>query len=522
LTKKEQKEVSKMQAEIRANKAVNISARHTGQDGMEHRPKNDMNTFFTNVEHAFNGSKKEPIVKGLQPMTAFNPSGSISQSSAVPPLTMDLDIELDENRRHLKTPEAEEDIERFSSSGVPGSKKRGKEGRIHSSPTRQGRKGELQFRSRDKEKVDHLPGLDDGADRLRRMKLETAARDKALEYQRPQEKHDDDDEIEIVDEPTPKAGLSKKNPRMLQPSASAILHQPRKVQNGMSAHQRLAALAGKDHKKMGKISLTSESMLQHAGRQFAHAEQKSTMGGALPRGMDRRKVQSVSVATMNQDLLLKQRKQAALAREQKEKESGMKARRLEDKKPIDLTGLAAMASAREGVEDWDVKSENDDEEDEDYKPEVGVDDTMPEDQTDQEEDAKSIVYSGEEDNVPAENELQYPSPVATEADEEAEGPVPRKSRQIRKQIRDSDDDEPRMEEQRTPRPVAKASSMVPVIPAVTGESNSSSFENLEADIGYGGFDADGDEGLGGGFSQFFGATQAPAAGVTILTRSSTC
>jgi hypothetical protein len=218
--------------------------------------------------------------------------------------------------------------------------------------------------------------------------------------------------------------------------------------------------------------------------------------------LEKRKVQLIPKNRLEADLLKRQRDFNLQERQRKEKASGVKARRLEDKKPLEIEELIKDEGWEEQA---DEQASDEDPEDGDYKPEVEADVEMEAVDVGSEagDDERSIIYSGEEEDEAEPIVRATPfSGNSVEPDDEAEVDLPRRSRPrktIVHTIRDSDDEEA------SPKAAAKASfALVP--PSNSGPDLD--IANAVDPLEFGAFGEDAGTDLGGGFSQFFGATQA--------------
>jgi hypothetical protein len=447
-------------------------------------------------------------VKEAKPMTQYVKLSSLAPPPAGATTTSEVPI-ISEVPGEMQE---EEEIGKFSSGG---NRNIGVlTGGLGSSPTKKGKttvKGKIPLRLSNLDGDDddeELPELKDVVakkeqERLIARKREELARQKAIAYKRIQEeklRQDGDDEDDLVIEGVPDS-VKKPPPVKRQNGGTArgIFDHAREARQGkgLDAGQRFAALAGISTKHQDTIT---ESLVFHAGRDFDHANKKRT--GALPSGLEKRKVQLIPKNRLEADLLQRQREFNLQERQRKEKASGVKARRLEDKKPLKIEELIKD-------EGWDKQADeqasDEDSEDGDYKPEVEADVEMEAVDVGSEagDDERSIIYSGEEEDEGEPIVRATPfSGNSVEPDDEAEVDLPRRSRPrktIVHTIRDSDDEEA------TPKAAAKASF------AFVPPSNSRpdlDIANAADPLEFGAFGEDDGTDLGGGFSQFFGATQA--------------
>lgn len=418
----------------------------------------------------------------------------------------------------------EEEIGKFSSGGNrnPGMLTR----ELGSSPTNKG-KGKLRLKEMgghagmeidldddDDDDDEGLPELKDviakkEQERLIERKREELARLKAIEYKRLQEeanKRGGEDEDDLIIDGAPDS-IKKPPPvrRRNGGSARGIFdHAARETRHGnrLDAGQRLAALAGVATNK--HQDTMTESLVVHAGRDYDHANKKRA--GALPSGLEKRKVQVIPKMRLDAELIQRQKKLDIQERARKEQESGIKARRLEDKKPLEMDELIKRGGWDEPE---DAADSDEDPEDGDFKPEGEVDgDKEAEADDAASEDERSIVYSGEEDE-PELIVLATPSAEdQVELDDDLETALPRRSRprkSVIHTVRDSDDEET------TPKAPSKTSFVPP-------SRSSPDLDTTVADglTGFGAFGESDDTGLGGGFSQFFGATQAGDSQVSCI------
>jgi hypothetical protein len=418
----------------------------------------------------------------------------------------------------------EEEIGKFSSGGNRAARVEIDLGGTPSSPTVV-RKGELKLTRLGKtERVEVDDGEDDldadlptndelwrkkqlkvKEEQLRRRKAEALAKEKAMAYKDQQVievDDEDDDDIEIEGMPEVAKKPVEVKPRSKTGGARGIFDHARHAEGknggGLNAKQRYGAMAGVRTRK--PQSTMTESMVVHAGKDFDHANK--TNAGVVPAGLDKRKTMTIDKVRLDETLLEQHRRKNLEVRAAKEKASGFASRRMEARQPINVDEVINSGRWAEGEDENDAKSQEEDPEDGEYKP-PGDDDVEMEDVGDDGDgDERSIVYSGEEDEVdPIVRGTPSPrstsrSPGPIDGDVDDLDAVPRhRSRKTR--IADSDDDET------TPKAASKASFVPPshstLEPAASPPAEA--FMQLEAGFGD---DAD----LGGGFSQFFGATQA--------------
>ena len=417
----------------------------------------------------------------------------------------------------------EEEIGKFSSGGNRAARVEIELGGTPSSPTV--RKGELKLTRMGKtERAEVDEGEDDleadlptndelwkkkqlkiKEEHLRRRKMEALAKEKAMAYKEQQVielDDEDDDEIEIEGMPVVAKKPVEVKPQSKAGGARGIFDHARHAEGknggGLDAKQKYGAMAGVRTRK--PQSTMTESMVVHAGKDFDHANK--TNAGVVPAGLDKRKTMTIDKARWEEDLLERQRRMNLEMRAAKERASGFASRRMEARQPINVDEVISSGRWAEVDDEKEANSEEEDPEDGDYKPPGDGDVEMEDVGDDEGGDERSIVYSGEEDEVDPivrgtpslRSTSQSPAPVDGDGDDLNTAPRHR-SRKTR--IEDSDDEET------TPKAASKTSFVPPSIstlePAASPQAGA--FMDLEAGFGD---DAD----LGGGFSQFFGATQA--------------
>lgn len=352
--------------------------------------------------------------------------------------------------------------------------------------------------------------------RLFERKMELAAQQRAMEYQKPQD--DSDDDLLILDEPsTSYTTRPAKPPLKSRPtykaSANAINNRIDRPDRTLRPDERLAMMSGKAIRSRdasaGNVGVegATESMLQHAGRQYAHADMRMSNGRAIPHGLEYRKTEPITDQERDSTLLRQAKAKAAEERRKKERESGLAARRLEEKQSLELSKLAeAAAQHNRGWEVEERVSDGDDDSDQDYRPEKeekgSEQGNNEEGQTSETEGDKTITYSGEEeeDEMPPlrqthylpESESSAPTDGLHDNAEEDEILHKRTAKKHRKAaFVDSDDEQEALQ----------------IAPGVAQSStNQPKSEDMLDGLDFG---ADFDGGDGDGFGGFFGATQAP-------------
>ena len=506
------------QAKIRASKPIRLApaararSSHTGATG----GGLGMTDFVRQTQLAWVPARGTTVLgsgKETRPMSQYLLPGVEARTSHVAPIVPG-------------GMQEEEEIGKFSSGGNrnPGGSTRGP----GSSPTGKG-KGKLRLRELNgktltgdkghagmhvdlEDDEEDLPELEDVIAKKQREQLiarkrEELARQKAIAYKKMQEEllrdrnRPDEDDLIIDGAPDSVKKPIRPTRRHNAASARGIFDHAREARHGtgLDAGQRLAALAGIATNK--HQDTMTESLVVHAGRDYDHANQKRA--GVVPFGLDKRKVEIIDKVRFDAELIRRQRLFNAKERQRKEEESGVKARRLEAKRPLELDDLIK----RGGWDERDDQADSEeDPEDGEYKPETGSDVEMDAEAGQVgSEDERSIIYSGEEDDAQEPIVHATPPPPETEVDidEEVEFNLPRRSRprkSIVHTVRDSDDEET------TPKPLYKASFTPPP------RSTPTLADAMTTDgAGFGAFGTFGEDdgaALGGGFSQFFGATQA--------------
>ncbi|WVR05601.1 hypothetical protein IAU60_002620 [Kwoniella sp. DSM 27419] len=277
------------------------------------------------------------------------------------------------------------------------------------------------------------------------------------------------------------------------PTAKGVLFQETKQPTVSRQRQMILQQAGRNAKsKQSKV--TTETFVEHAGKEFRHADQKQINGGARPAGQKKGRDSVISHQDLSEHIKDLHRKQTLALRANKESEYG-RVRKLPGRVEQEI-----IISATDPQAETSVADEDDGEEDDDFVP------------SDEDEDEK-IQWSGEEAEEGSDEDepdvdggiekgdsIRTPSAGVEEDGDDEVVPLRKPKPRSSARIVDSDDEDSstpaRLSTQRTPL------KEVLVPQTSTGDFGpSGSF----GEIDLAGF---GDSGGSPGFSQLFGATQA--------------
>lgn len=351
---------------------------------------------------------------------------------------------------------------------------------------------------------------------------------------------DAEDDLVILDKPAAKSATSRRSNIRLHPKDMLDV----KREHGHGGKSRNGVLHFAPRQEV------TESMFQHAGQTFDQAGKRHREGYAgkadNANGTGSHKLAPITNEQSLAYLLEQQRKLAALERQKKERESGLKSRALQPRREqlIDEAVLEETRKAEERMmslgadpeENVGEANDEDDSEDDDFAPEADADaDGEGEEGSGAENEAEADVDMGdrvlvqetqpgdaeEEDVVMAdeatpEGQETEPPLVATSVDplEETEEALRQRKRK-RAAVLDSDeeDESPRFPTAGVPptKRVEFDSEGVPESSLISRKLSEQSEGPVMPSFG-GGFD-DFASGFGetGGLSQFFGATQAMGA-----------
>lgn len=338
---------------------------------------------------------------------------------------------------------------------------------------------------------------------------------------------DADDDLEILDTPAVKPVVRKTGQRL---NPKDMLDVKREQGAGKSR--------GGGRLQFGPKKELTDSMYQHAGHTFDQAGKRQREGTATKAGgtggAGSNKLAPISIQESHAYLWERQRKMAALERQKKERESGLKSRALQPRREqlIDEEILEearkaeerrlAMGDAEENApgdddddsEDGDIEPEGDGADD-DAEADVEMEDrVLVEETQDAEPSAPKDIEMADDRTPEAENPSTGPkTPTPVDSLEETEEALRQRKRK-RQAVLDSDEEEesartvPRISP--TTKRVAFSSEGVPESSLVSRKVDEPS---APAPLSFGGGFDDFAGGFGdaGGLSQFFGATQAPGA-----------
>ncbi|KAI5455201.1 hypothetical protein NCC49_000017 [Naganishia albida] len=370
------------------------------------------------------------------------------------------------------------------------------------------------------------PGSGKGARDVKGSFLKSVSRKPAAEVD--VDFSDADEDLVILDKPTKPSARKRNNVRLNPKDALDV-----KREHGGKSRNGMLHFAPRQE--------VTESMFQHAGQTFDQAGKRHREGYATK---DHSAAGSNKQAPITNEqslayLLEQQRRLAALERQKKERESGLKSRALQPRREqlVDDAILEETRKAEEIMmslgeverEAADEANDEDDSEDEDFAPEgdaeeegsgaeieaegnVDMDDRVlvQETQTGETTEQDDAVMADE-----ATPEGQEPEPlVATSVDppEETEEELRQRKRK-RAAVLDSDeeDESPRFPTAGVPKRVEFDSEGVPESSLISHKLSEHSEGPVMPSFGGGFDDFAGGFGELGGLSQFFGATQAPGA-----------
>lgn len=346
---------------------------------------------------------------------------------------------------------------------------------------------------------------------------------------------DADDDLVILDKPAVKPAASKKTA-------------PRPNPKDMLDVKRETGANGKPRKGGGVLHFAprqevTESMFQHAGQTFDQAGKRHREGYAgkadNAHGTGSHKLAPITNEQSLAYLLEQQRRLAALERQKKERESGLKSRALQPRREqlIDEAVLEETRKAEErmltgGVDEEEEVGEandDDDSEDGDFAPEPEGEEGEGEAEAEADVEMEDRVLVQEtqpgeaaerEDTVMAdeatpEGQDTESMPLTAAMDPEETEEALRQRKRKRVAVLDSDDEDgsprfPTMPAGPTKR-VEFDSEGVPESSLVSRKPSDLSDAPAMPSFGGGFDDFAGGFGESGGLSQFFGATQAPGA-----------
>lgn len=287
----------------------------------------------------------------------------------------------------------------------------------------------------------------------------------ALRQAQAKQDDSDSDDLEIIKETPKKHAKSRAAPKV------APIPKSKELSN-------LHLLAG--IKASGHRQEMSESLWQHAGKAFAHADTKVKQGARAVQGVSARKNEAVGLQDMNRYLFEKDR--LLSAKTQKAKEDAWGTRRvLADKEALDLSLAVQKGDAPDEMDEEDLG------EDEDYVPEGSGSEAAEDSEADVDVDQRPL-YSGEEDN-----EMEGDEAVVSEVDEDDKENQP--------PAFDSEDEQTPLARPVRARKVIRSPSGSPSAPLAPLPVPGSPSPQL-AHFSPGGFGSE-----DGGFSQLFGETQ---------------
>ncbi|WVQ71291.1 hypothetical protein IAR50_000818 [Cryptococcus sp. DSM 104548] len=332
---------------------------------------------------------------------------------------------------------------------------------------------------------------------LQRRKLALVAKAKQAEASRKGAKNikkEEDDDFEIVEVPG-------------KPARRALTSLP----HGATLH----------YKPRASASEISETYLDHAGKKFNHAQERSYNAGSRPAGQKRGRDKAILQNEWDRKLLQMAAKQSVSVRQSKAKLFGEGKMKIPEKQKVDFNAMTEEIR-RKAEEVKDEEEEDEDGDDDEY-----VDGEEAEG-ADEEEDA--VDEDAEEEEEIEEDEPDV-KPVKQEEDEEESVAFPRTKPRpsARRQIvPDSDDEDtapastsehplplPASATQRTTQKPSGVTFALndddkPMVPADAGSEEGPGEDSVD----FGGFDVDlggfGDD-TGGGFSQLFSETQVDNA-----------
>lgn len=333
---------------------------------------------------------------------------------------------------------------------------------------------------------------------------------------------DADDDLEILDTPAAKPATRKPGQRLNPKDMLDV----KREQGGKSRN-------GGGRLQFAPRQDVTESMFQHAGQTFDQAGKRQREGTAAKTETGTRGSNKLAPITTQQSyayLLEHSRKVAALERQKKEKESGLKSRALQPRREqlIDEAVLEETRKAEErrltmGAEEEPAPADDDDDsEDGDFAPERAEDDADPDvemedrllvEETQDADPAPKDVEMADDQTPEAEDAETAPI-AATPVDslEETEEAVRQRKRK-RQAVLDSDEEEEVIAPRKSPtaKRVEFSSEGVPESSLLSRKVSEPSAVPAPLSFGGGFDDFAGGFGESGGLSQFFGATQAPGA-----------
>lgn len=338
---------------------------------------------------------------------------------------------------------------------------------------------------------------------------------------------DANDDLEILDTPAVKPVVRKPGQRL---NPKDMLDFKREQGAGKSRNGgRL---------QFGPKKELTDSMYQHAGQTFDQAGKRQREGTATKPdgtgGAGSNKRAPISIQDSHAYLWEQQRKMAALERQKKERESGLKSRALQPRREqlVDEEILEEARKAEErrltmNAEENVSGNDDDDSEDGDFKPEgEGADDhadadvemedrVLVEETQDAEPSASKDVEVADDRTPEAEDQTAAPkAPTPVDSLEETEEALRQRKRK-RQAVLDSDEEEESARTVQRISPMTKrvefSSEGVPESSLVSRRVEEPSAAPASLSFGGGFDDFAGGFGDSGGLSQFFGVTQAPGA-----------
>jgi mediator of replication checkpoint protein 1 len=309
---------------------------------------------------------------------------------------------------------------------------------------------------------------------------------------------EDDDGLDVVDEEDAKGKLSFTPSHRKVPDARMALSRASGAAAPSRARQQISRFAGK---AAAKHSIT-ETHADFAGRQFSHAQLKNANGRSRPAGQKKGRDEVITHGQVDNQNLARHMEHVHKIKQSKEQLYGS-SRELPAKRALDITTLvsssheSAKGNAASDDDDSDFAPSGDEEgsdaEDLGTGPSA-IQDTLPEDDEQEDEDGNA-----DED----EDKENQPVPVVEQDDEEENPFKARATATRRRQVVTSDDEGDGQDQVRD----TSLREAVKSQPTKAQTQIAGGDDRFGEEIDFGGFGS-----AGGGFSQLFGATQAPDGG----------
>lgn len=185
----------------------------------------------------------------------------------------------------------------------------------------------------------------------------------------------DDDELSIIPNEAPKLAFTSRR----GPDARAVLGRVSAAPAPTRQRQNIMRWSGKH----GSKKEVTETHMNFAGQQFAHADLKNTNGGSRPVGVKKGRDETVSQSQVDQQMRARHQAQVRALAQTKEQQYG-RARSLPEKETLDIAALvnstasggdASQSALSDGADsDYSPEDEFNDEDsgDETDMPEVAV------------------------------------------------------------------------------------------------------------------------------------------------------